>query len=47
MDILTMLCIVSTLQVILYVITFKKLKDMIKRFYEEKRKSFEYFKGNK
>ena len=47
MDTLTILCIVATLQVILYYITFRRIKAIIRRLSQEKRKSLEYFKENK
>lgn len=44
MDTLTILCIVTTMQVILYYLTFRKIKSTINKLFQEKRKSFEYFK---
>lgn len=47
MDTLTVLCIIATLQVILYYLTYRKIKAIVNKLLQEKRKSFEYFKENK
>ena len=47
MDTLTILCIVATLQVILYYLTYRKIKAIANKLLQEKRKNLEYFKENK
>lgn len=47
MDTLTVLCVVATLQVILYYLTYRRIKAIINKLFQEKRKSLEYFKENK
>lgn len=47
MDTLTVLCVVATLQVILYYLTYRRIKAIINKLLQEKRRSLEYFKENK
>ena len=47
MDTLTVLCVVATLQVILYYLTYRRIKSILNKLFQEKRKSLEYFKENK